>query len=29
MPRDSTDPIDRLRGGDQEALAELFAKHCD
>jgi RNA polymerase sigma-70 factor (ECF subfamily) len=28
-PRDSTDPIDRLRGGDQGALAELFAKHRD
>ena len=28
-PSDSTDPIDRLRDGDQGALADLFAKHRD
>jgi len=28
-PGDSTDPIDRLRGGDRGALAELFEKHRD
>jgi RNA polymerase sigma-70 factor, ECF subfamily len=28
-PSDSTDPINRLRGGDQGALAELFARHRD
>jgi RNA polymerase sigma-70 factor, ECF subfamily len=29
MPGDPTDPIDRLRGGDRGALAELFDKHRD
>src|ERR1700733_7917504 len=28
-PGDPTDPIDRLRGGDRGALAELFDKHRD
>ncbi len=28
-PRDSTDPIDRLRGGDRAALAALFDEHRD
>jgi RNA polymerase sigma-70 factor, ECF subfamily len=28
-PGDSSDPIDRLRGGDRGALAELFDKHRD
>jgi RNA polymerase sigma-70 factor (ECF subfamily) len=28
-PGDATDPIDRLRGGDRGALAELFDKHRD
>ena len=28
-PGDSTDPIDRLRGGDRGSLAELFDKHRD
>jgi RNA polymerase sigma-70 factor, ECF subfamily len=28
-PGDPTDPIDRLRGGDRGALAELFNKHRD
>jgi RNA polymerase sigma-70 factor (ECF subfamily) len=28
-PGDTTDPIDRLRGGDRRALAELFDEHRD
>jgi RNA polymerase sigma-70 factor, ECF subfamily len=28
-PDDPNDPIDRLRGGDRRALAELFGKHRD
>ncbi len=28
-PGDLTDPIDRLRGGDRGALAELFGSHRD
>ena len=28
-PDDSSDPIDRLRGGDRGALAEFFDKHRD
>src|SRR6516165_4130012 len=28
-PGDPTDPIDRLRGGNRGALAELFAEHRD
>ncbi len=28
-PGDSSDPIDRPRGGDRGALAALFAKHRD
>jgi RNA polymerase sigma-70 factor (ECF subfamily) len=28
-PSDPTDPVDRLRGGDRGALAELFDTHRD
>ena len=28
-PGDATDPIERLRGGDRQALAELFDRYRD